>query len=260
MAGSRTTRCCISSAICFVDLAERFVLSKSDDAVGVEVAWSWKGFSAKIRSRLVSAADRAGGARLDSTTLDTDREVAIRRAVTDAQFTLITSASKAVSKGIESDPELARRALAVFARADRQAENVGASFSLALDDLRNRPTDEIDSDEGPDEVRPEFLDRWEQYASQATTEQIREKWGRILSAEIPTPNTFSLKLLRVLDEIDAETAELRQYRVLKSDGLRLTRQLNQRAKTRIELTCLDAIRHITSSLYHSSLSSTSLTN
>jgi hypothetical protein len=180
---------------------------KDDDSVGIEVKWSWQNLSAKFRSRLVSAGDQRVASRIAASGLDDERTVALHRATTDAQLTLITAATKALSKEIASDPELAARAISVLTRAEKQNDNIQGSFALAIEDLRNRPVTG-DDNEGPDQLSPDFVNRWERYAAEASTEQLREKWGRILSAEVRKPNSFPVKLLRILDEIDSDTAEL----------------------------------------------------
>ncbi|MCQ1779113.1 DUF2806 domain-containing protein [Neorhizobium galegae] len=180
---------------------------KDDDSIGIEVKWNWQNLSAKFRSRLLSAGDQRGATQIAASGLDVERSVALHRATTDAQLTLIAAATKVLSKKIANDPELAARALAVFTRAEKQTDNMEGAFALALEDLRNRPSND-DKDEGSDQLSPDFINRWERYAAEASTDQLREKWGRILSAEVRKPNTFSVKLLRILDEIDTHTAEL----------------------------------------------------
>lgn len=181
-------------------------MTKNDESVGLDVRWSWQGFSAKVRSRLLSAFDRRGASEIDASGLDVERNVALHRAVTDAQLTLIAASTKSLSKEIATDPELAARALSVLTRAERQCENIKGSFALAIEDLRNRSMSGEDA--GPDELSPDFVNRWERYAADASSEQLREKWGRILASEVRKPNSFPMKLLRIMDEIDIGTAQL----------------------------------------------------
>jgi hypothetical protein len=183
---------------------------KTDDAVGVEVKWSLHGFSAMVRSRLVSALDRSGSAKIDKNGLDVERQVAVHRAVTDSQLTLIAASTKALQKEISGDPDLARRALTVLSRAELQEDNIHGSLCLAIEDLQNRPIGDAESSDGPELLNPDFVNRWEHYASGATTELLREKWGRILASEVRDPNKISLKTLRVIDEIEQPTALLFQ--------------------------------------------------
>jgi hypothetical protein len=77
----------------------------------------------------------------------------------------------------------------------------------AIADLReNPPTEEQAEDATP--LAEEFLERMGHYSASATTEELRSRWGRVLAAEVRRPGTFSGKVLRVVDELDAETAAL----------------------------------------------------
>lgn len=179
-----------------------------EDSVGVSVAWSWQGVSANIKSRFLSAVDRLGGRRIDENGLGSERRISAHRALTDARVLMIEAATRAVTKDIESNPELARRALQLFSRADRQAENIDACLDLTVEDLLNRDHSWKQTSGDPERIEDHVIDRWEHYAGQATSDQLRERWGRVLAAEIRSPGTFSLKCMRIVDEIDAEVAHL----------------------------------------------------
>jgi hypothetical protein len=95
-----------------------------------------------------------------------------------------------------------------FDRVFQKQVNKDQVLLEALEDLRHDPPSEAASTAGKTELEEEFLNRFEQYAEGASTEQLRQKWGRVLSAEVRAPGTFSVKVLRTVDEIDAETAKL----------------------------------------------------
>ena len=48
--------------------------------------------------------------------------------------------------------------------------------------------------------------RFEEYASKASTENVRDLWARVLSGEIRRPGSFSLATLRLLAVLDKQTA------------------------------------------------------
>ncbi|OLP44439.1 DUF2806 domain-containing protein [Rhizobium oryziradicis] len=180
--------------------------NEKDRGVGISLSWSSKGLSAKITSRVVSAADRLGAVKIDEKGLESERSVAVHRAVTDAQVKLIAAASKSVTAEIENDPALAQKALGLFSNLAQKAENTNACFELALQDLSSQ-AHVADSEDGPDEVNSDLLMRWQHYAEGATTDVVREKWGKALASEIRQPGTFSLKTLRIIDELDGHVAE-----------------------------------------------------
>ncbi|WP_164839260.1 DUF2806 domain-containing protein [Sinorhizobium meliloti] len=121
---------------------------------------------------------------------------------------IITACAETLSNEVKADPELARRALHVFSKAERQAENVDACLTLAFEDLRNRDEPFREGSAEPDLLDNVMLDRWEYYACGATTDQLRERWGRVLASEVRAPGTFSLKCLRIIDELDSEVAKM----------------------------------------------------
>src|SRR4051812_6194345 len=111
-----------------------------EHSVGLSVDWSSQGFSAKIKSRVLSALDRLGAAKVGASSTAVDRQNARGRALTETQVSLIKAASQAVEKQIDHDPKLAAKLLMGLHRAEREAENIGASLDFALQDLRNAPS------------------------------------------------------------------------------------------------------------------------
>lgn len=190
-------------------MAKRELVKKDGDGVGLNVSWSLKGISARIKSRFVSSADQLGATHMDERGLEAERRVAVHRANTDARLEIIAAATQAITGELKNDPEKASRALAVLLREEHKLENVEACLGLALEDLTNRPgLSEASDDTGPDDLNPDFVDRWGSYAEGANTEEARERWGRILAGEIRTPGTFSMKTLRVMDELGSDLAAI----------------------------------------------------
>ncbi len=56
------------------------------------------------------------------------------------------------------------------------------------------------------------------FAEKASSETVRQLWGRVLAGEIRHPSTFSISALRILSETDADTAksfqEAAEYRIV----------------------------------------------
>ena len=183
-------------------------MSGGDNEVGFSAELSEKGFSAKVKSRALAAFDFLLAGKANKRGLTDKRQIAIHDAITAAQLSLIGAASQTLAAEIENSPELAQRILIAFARAERGTENVQACLTLALDDLSAKPEAAETTEDEPDVLDTSLLARWEHYASGATTEELRERWAHVLSSEIRKPGTFSMKTLRVVDELDASTAQL----------------------------------------------------
>jgi Protein of unknown function (DUF2806) len=74
----------------------------------------------------------------------------------------------------------------------------------AIEHLRHDGISASDAETGPSELSEEFMTRFETYAEGASTEDLRQRWGRILAREVKKPGTFSLKALRVIDELELQ--------------------------------------------------------
>ncbi|GEM_PF-6307997 len=183
-------------------------MSGDDNEVGFSAELSEKGFSAKVKSRALAAFDFLLAGKAKKRGLTDKRQIAIHDELTATQLSMIGAATRTLTAEIENNPELAQRILITFARAERGTENVQACLTLALDDLSAKPEAAETTEDEPDVLDTSLLARWEHYASGATTEELRERWAHVLSSEIRKPGTFSMKTLRVVDELDASTAQL----------------------------------------------------
>jgi Protein of unknown function (DUF2806) len=167
------------------------------------------GVKASARSRLVASIDRFCGNLFEPWSAMLERSAAETRALSAGRVQVIETLTKLGLDQLGADPELAKRAVAnhldvVLARQ----VNKDVVVAQAIEDLRREPPTEDEAGVGGDTLDETFLNRFERYAEEATTEQLRERWGRVLAAEVRRPGTFSSRVLRVVDEIDAETAKL----------------------------------------------------
>lgn len=179
----------------------------SGEEIGVSAELTPTGFTAKVKSRAASAIDRLWGVKADRKSIPIEAENAEAIAISNARVKLIDALGDLGIERLKRDPDFAARAVENFLPSlVRKQANKDAVLDAALEDLRGNPADP--DQRSPTELDETFLDRFERYAEEASTEQLREKWGRVLAAEIRKPNTFSGKVLRVVDELDAETAAL----------------------------------------------------
>ena len=122
---------------------------------------------------------------------------------------MIEAKTRLAIERLEVEEALARRSLENKMLADmREQVNKDSVARETIEILRLDPPDASKSNEGPDNLGPEFMGNFERYAARASTSNLRKKWAHILSQEIREPGTFSAKVLRVVDELDAETAKL----------------------------------------------------
>lgn len=167
------------------------------------------GVNLRAKSRAVAAFDRLLGNLSDWANVRIERDVSARRAKIEGERQLLEAAAKYGVERMGYDPEFAQRAYENnFQRIAAAQENKDAVAAMAMADLRAQPPTADEAGSGTDELSSEFVDRFETYAQEASTEELRERWGKVLASEIRRPGTFTRKVLRVTDELDAETARL----------------------------------------------------
>jgi hypothetical protein len=181
-----------------------------DKETSVSVALTEAGVTAKAKSRAIAAFDRLVGNVAERWNARLERGATIERAKAAGEERLIDAAVSIAIEQMKVDPELAKIAIEKhFESLFRRQENKGAVVIEALEDLKALPPPQGQGAESdPPQLSEEFLNRLERHAEEASTEVLRQKWARVLSSEIRKPGTFSLKALRLVDELDAGSALL----------------------------------------------------
>jgi hypothetical protein len=164
---------------------------------------------ASAKSRLLSAADRLLGSVPEYLSALVESKTEIHRAKTKAKINLIEASARVEARKIEGDPSLAAQLSGMeILTTQRRIKNKRLVFDAASSDLRNNPPTEEQSVSGGDKIGDDFLGRFESYAEQAATDELQEKWGKVLAGEIRQPGSFSRKSMRIVDEIDTNVAIL----------------------------------------------------
>ncbi|QPC93537.1 DUF2806 domain-containing protein [Mesorhizobium sp. INR15] len=180
-----------------------------DKETSVSAELTPTGVKASAKSRAIAAFDRLLGNVFERWNAPMESKTAEARAVSASRLKVIEAVTKLGIERLERDPEAANRALEnhlgkVFERQD----NKDAVVAAAVDDLSHQPPTDDEAVSGAEELQDSFMNRFERFAEEATTEETRLKWGRVLASEIRKPGTFSAKVMRVIDEIDPQTAGL----------------------------------------------------
>ena len=188
---------------------ESFIMTDEyslDNEVSVEAAITETGIKGKSKSRMVAAIDRLAGNIFSIPDVYLDRWLKNVRIVNEGNEKLQKSAIESLSKEIGSDQELALRALkGNLMQSLRKKENKDGVVKnlLAITSQEEVVNNETEIEE---DLSPDFMNRFERYAEDASTEEARNKWASILFREIRKPGSFSMRGMRIIDEIDAETA------------------------------------------------------
>jgi Protein of unknown function (DUF2806) len=122
---------------------------------------------------------------------------------TTARSVLNKAVVDAASKFAATDEMVIQRAAHnLLAKEFRHQANKEAVAVKALEILRTEDAPET----SPPDVDLDWLNVFERYAENASSERLQELWGRILAGEIRKPKSFSLKTLRFVSELDQKIA------------------------------------------------------
>lgn len=189
-----------------VDAPDKDVLS-NEIAVSAELTPT--GVTAKAKSRTISALDRLGGNLIQLLNNPVERKVDRDRARAAAETSLIEAWGEHDARQVTKQTTFAATALEQHARLMVEREtNKAAVATLALEHLSATPPSDRENAEGPERLNEDFINRFARYAEDATSEQVRERWASVLAREVRKPGTFSLKVLRLIDELDPDVAEI----------------------------------------------------
>jgi hypothetical protein len=127
---------------------------------------------------------------------------------TEAKTAMVRAVAEAATKQAIADPELIRRAANAFLAKELRAQSNKEQIARKTVELlqEEAPPGQPDAaSEGPDD---DWLNVFERYAEEASTERLQSIWARVLSRQIRRPRSFSLRTLRFVAELDAEVAAL----------------------------------------------------
>lgn len=183
-----------------------------DNEISVEGSLTETGVKVKLSSRLMSAVDRLAGNIIDAVSIPIEASNSRKRALMNAERAIIEAKSKSIVQRIDADPEFADRAInSHLLNIMRKQENKEAVIEVAREELKRLPTPDPSAlKDAPDTLDDDWLNFFEPLAEKATSERMRDLFGRILSGEIRKPGAFSFSTLRVASELDQQTAELFQ--------------------------------------------------
>ena len=133
----------------------------------------------------------------------------------DAKTIVNRAIANAVANSAASDPDLiARAANSLIAKEFRHQTNKENIAYKAIEILREesvQQSQEPQSDASPlPDVDEDWLNVFERYAEDASSDRMQTLWARVLAGQIRKPKRFSLSTLRFISELDMDTATLFQ--------------------------------------------------
>lgn len=176
------------------------------------IAAAVAGIPAALVPACVKALDRLIGAAVDIPVAWFEYQKAKIVSQTESFRTIENAITiKAASKAGDSD-DLVDRALGHFVRKSyRQLDNKEAVSAAMLDELRDNPTQaDVEAPTGQNDSPPAIDDDWlnvfERYAEDASTERMQKLWGRVLAGEVRKPGKYGMRTLRFLSEFSQADA------------------------------------------------------
>lgn len=155
---------------------------------------------------VIKALDRLIGAGVDIPVAWLQQQKAKIDAKT-ASYKLIEEAiAQSAAAEISGDKETAERALNVLVRKEyRKQINRDGVAKAMIEDLRSNGQKNFENagagkETSVKEIDDDWMNVFEQYAENASSDRLQDLWGRVLSGEIRRPGKYSLRTLRFLSE------------------------------------------------------------
>jgi hypothetical protein len=179
-----------------------------DKETSVTVKTSEDGFEAKAKSRVVSGVDRLLGNLTEVGNVYLEGRTTSKRSRIEAEKLVMQAAAASLTATLVDDKELAIQILnSGFSQMARRHENKAEVINAAAEELKLLPPTKEQGNTGPEQLSEDFLNKFERYSEDAKAEEVRQKWAKVLAAEVKSPGRFDAKVMRTLDEIDNQTAE-----------------------------------------------------
>lgn len=157
----------------------------------------------------LKALNRLVGAGVEIPAAYLDRVAQRTKAKTKSYVAAEEAIAKAVALGVAADEEIAQRAMMnLVAKEYRKQENREAIAKEFLNELENGEVQAGSGVEPRAELDDDWLNVFERYAEDATTDRMQKLWGRVLAGEVRKPGAFSLRTLRFLSEFSQSDAQL----------------------------------------------------
>jgi hypothetical protein len=130
------------------------------------------------------------------------------KAGTSARVKIISATGEKIAEQIKIDPAYVQIAQEKFTKkVVREQINLDKICQIAIEDIGNSAHDtKTDHGKAPP-INEDWLNHFQKEASLKTTEEMRLHFGKLLSAEIRKPGTFSLKTISTLSDLDSATAQ-----------------------------------------------------
>ncbi|MDF7774444.1 DUF2806 domain-containing protein [Sphingomonas sp. AOB5] len=157
----------------------------------------------------LKAVDRLIGAAVDYPVALIEQKTAQIKTKTAALALVESSIASVAASEASGDSDIVRRAVETLVRKEyRRQDNREAVVSESILLLKESISENTASNITPEELDDDWLNIFERYIEDASTDRMRSVWSRVLSGEIRKPGRFSVRTLRFLSEFSQADAIL----------------------------------------------------
>jgi hypothetical protein len=179
------------------------------------------GIPAPIRENAIKAFGRLCTAAVEYPVSLIETAIEERRAESRARVKLIDTSADQIAKQMQTNQTYARAAASKFAqKIIRERVNIDQISQLAADDLKSEPHAAGNEAESPS-ISDDWLNAFENEASQMSSQQMQLLFGKILAGEIRKPASYSIKAVKLMAQLDNRAASLFRLLCSLSVSLRL---------------------------------------
>ena len=172
--------------------------------VPAQIADALSGIPKAFIPASAKALDRLLGAAIDIPAAWLAQKSAQINAQTQAYTLVETAIANAASSVASGDTDIVQNAVNILVRKSyRKNANLQRVAAHMIEDLRVQPT--IDKQQESASTQSSSLDEdwlnvFERYAEDASSERMQNLWGRVIAGEVRKPGKYSMRTLRFLSE------------------------------------------------------------
>ena len=167
---------------------------------------------APIRKNAFKAFDALCSALIDIPVAILQGKSAERRAETNARIQLINANAEEIARQMQVDGAYAQAAVTKFGRRILQQQiNLDKICGVAETEVRRLQSGDPDSSsstESTPEISDDWLNSFREQASTKTSQEMQILFGKILAGEICHPDSFSIRTVQIMGQLDSRTANL----------------------------------------------------
>lgn len=154
-----------------------------------------------LTPRAIKALSRLIDAGVDIPTAWLERYANNIRTKTDSRRVVETAIAEQAASLASSDPVIVERAMNNLLRKEyRRSENRASVAFGAIELLRDIQPEFVSAATDHASVDEDWLNVFERFAEDASTERMQQLWSRVFAGEIRRPGAYSLRTLRFLSE------------------------------------------------------------